>query len=80
MTDLFDLGVLWIEDGTLCINVPRLLAYAGLPDTEENRDLAVKGCIKVMRELRPDLPMLVIRLPSSGDPLIEEVNWHGQIN
>ena len=74
MGDAFDLGVLSIEDGKLHLDIPKLLAYCELPDTEENRDLAVKTCIKVMRELRPDQTMFVVLSPGSGNQRREEVD------
>ena len=74
MNDPFDLGVLWMEDGNLQVDIPKLLAYCELPDTEENRDLAVKSCIKVLRELRPNLPMFVVLSPGSGNQRREEVD------
>ena len=41
MTEV-DKGAWWIENNELNFDVPRLLANLGLPDTEENRERAVK--------------------------------------
>lgn len=57
MTREVDKGAWWIENNEINIDVPRLLANVGLPDTEENRDRAVK----MVHEMVAEMPRVVRR-------------------
>lgn len=59
MKEVYDGGVWWVENGELHLDIPKLLKRLGFPDTQENRDLAVRTATKVAREIYPDLPIIV---------------------
>lgn len=43
----------WIENNELHLNMPVLLRKAGLPDTEQNRTLAVEAAQELLEEYYP---------------------------
>ena len=60
MSNGLDKGAWWIEGDTLHVDIPKLLRNCGLPDTEANRDLAVKVVLKVAAEELPRVPAVVV--------------------
>lgn len=60
MVEEFDGGVWRIEDGVLHLDIPKLLERLGIPDTEENRDLAIKTALEVAQEQMPEIPRIVL--------------------
>jgi hypothetical protein len=57
---MFDGGVWAIEGDELHLNIPKLLKRLGLPDTEENRDLATKIALDVAKDKVPDVVRFVV--------------------
>ena len=55
-----DNGAWWIEDGELHLDIPRLLKNLGLPDTEANRELAVKFVLELAAGELPRTPCVVV--------------------
>ena len=55
-----DNEISWVEDGNLCIDVPKLLERWGYPATEANKDLAIKLIREVAAELYPSMTVLEI--------------------
>lgn len=53
-------GVAWVEDGQVHIDVHRLLEVSGVPDTPQNRDLAVKICLEEFWGRFPGVPVIVV--------------------
>ena len=56
-----DNGAWWVENAVLHLDIPRLLRNLGLPDTEENRDLAVKIVLEVAAGELPRKPAIVVK-------------------
>lgn len=54
--EIFEGGVWWTENGELHLDIPMLLRLVGLPDTKENRDLAVKVALEVVASELPGIP------------------------
>ena len=50
---------LYLDGDELHVNVPELLSFAGILDTEENRDIAVKAAVKAAKETYPGVPVHV---------------------
>ena len=50
----------WTLDGQeLHLDVPQLLKICDLPNTQENRDFAIKIALKLAAERWPDTPIIV---------------------
>jgi hypothetical protein len=60
----------WTHDNSLTIDVAKLLQHCQLPDTPDNRELALRAVMSVTRETMPDIIPLVIadlyHLPPGG--------------
>lgn len=58
-------AVVWARDpeGTAHLDVPELLRAVGLPDTEENRDLACEAALEVTHRQWPGVPTHVEQHP-----------------
>ena len=60
MNQQADAGVWIVKGNTLILDIPNLLASAGLEDTPKNRELAVKATLEVTREMIPDIVTLAV--------------------
>lgn len=58
----FDDGIWTIEGDDLRLDIPRLLKKLGIPDTDENRHLAVQVALQVLRQFTPIGTMIVSRI------------------
>lgn len=59
MREEIDGGVWVLDNHILYLYIPKLLARLGLPDTEENRDLAVKVTREAVAREMPHVPVSI---------------------
>ncbi|MBA7508006.1 hypothetical protein ES706_06737 [subsurface metagenome] len=68
----FDDEVWTVEGDQLQLDIPKLLKRLGIPDTQENRDLAVQVALQVARRYTPIGTIIVSRVhpppPAPWDP------------